>query len=337
MKISVIVPFYNAQKTLPKCVQSITAQSYKNLQIILIDDGSTDNGAKIAQNLAIKDSRILVISQKNSGVSAARNSALNAADGEYIAFVDSDDILGASYFKDILAFNEMGADLIIYPFFMQDKNGDFIPTRSASFVATYLSDQNAILRWFSSARGEQEHLININSVASKIYRKELIKDIRFDESFKMGEDYLFFLNALNSANSALIINEPMSYFYSFSANGLSKNIKNDIKRRENIFEIVNRTNKFFISHNLALKSAHRFASACFIGQIFGICLINDLGIKVKTSLLKNLRRHFKLKYLFYCGLKPVKLYRVVAIWLYFVRAYRLILWLAKAFKIAKLA
>lgn len=89
--ISVIVPVYNVEKYLPECVESIISQTYDNLEVILIDDGSTDRSGKICDEFAEKDSRIVVIHQKNSGVSAARNRGLDLCRGEYISFVDSDD------------------------------------------------------------------------------------------------------------------------------------------------------------------------------------------------------------------------------------------------------
>ena len=89
--ISVIVPVYNVEKYLPECVESIISQTYGNLEIILVDDGSTDRSGKICDEFAEKDSRIVVIHQKNSGVSAARNRGLDVCKGDYISFVDSDD------------------------------------------------------------------------------------------------------------------------------------------------------------------------------------------------------------------------------------------------------
>ena len=89
--ISVIVPVYNVERYLRQCIESITNQSYKNLQIILIDDGSKDNSGKICDEYAEKDKRVEVIHKENTGVSAARNTGLDNAKGEWITFVDADD------------------------------------------------------------------------------------------------------------------------------------------------------------------------------------------------------------------------------------------------------
>lgn len=91
--ISVIVPVYNVEKFLSRCLNSILAQTYNNLEVILVDDGSTDNSGKICDDYALKDKRIRVIHKQNGGVSSARNMALSVAKGEYIGFVDSDDYI----------------------------------------------------------------------------------------------------------------------------------------------------------------------------------------------------------------------------------------------------
>ena len=91
--VSVIVPVYKVEKYLDKCIESIVGQTYKNLEIILVDDGSPDNCPAMCDSWAQKDSRIKVIHKPNGGVSSARNTALDAASGEYICFVDSDDVL----------------------------------------------------------------------------------------------------------------------------------------------------------------------------------------------------------------------------------------------------
>ena len=90
-KISVIIPVYNTERYLPRCLDSVLSNTYDNLEVICINDGSTDNSINILDNYKVSDERVVVINQKNSGVSAARNAGINVATGEYIAFIDSDD------------------------------------------------------------------------------------------------------------------------------------------------------------------------------------------------------------------------------------------------------
>ena len=100
-KISVIVPVYNVEKYLEECLLSIINQSYKNLEIICVNDGSTDNCAKILEEFAIKDPRIVVLTQKNQGLSAARNIGIRASTGAYISFIDSDDYISEDFYLEL--------------------------------------------------------------------------------------------------------------------------------------------------------------------------------------------------------------------------------------------
>ena len=100
--ISVIVPVYNTKDYLDRCVQSIINQTYHNIEIILVDDGSTDDSGKKCDSWASKDNRIHVIHQKNAGVSAARNAGIEFAHGEYIGFVDSDDVLSLQMYRILM-------------------------------------------------------------------------------------------------------------------------------------------------------------------------------------------------------------------------------------------
>lgn len=114
-KVSIIVPVYNVEKYVERCIESIIKQSYKNLEIILIDDGSKDNSGKICDEYAQKDNRIKVIHKKNGGLSDARNTGLNIADGEYICFIDSDDYIHKDLVKDNLEkLIQQKADMICF-------------------------------------------------------------------------------------------------------------------------------------------------------------------------------------------------------------------------------
>lgn len=102
--ISIIVPVYNVEEFLNRCVESILIQSYKNIEILLIDDGSTDNSSKICDEYSIKDKRVKVIHKENGGLSDARNIGLENANGKYIAFVDSDDYIRKRLYKNFIQY-----------------------------------------------------------------------------------------------------------------------------------------------------------------------------------------------------------------------------------------
>ena len=101
--ISVIVPIYDVESYLPKCVESVLRQTYTNLEIILVDDGSPDNSGKICDDFAARDPRVRVIHKENGGLSSARNAGLDAAHGEYITFLDSDDWIAEDAYEHLLS------------------------------------------------------------------------------------------------------------------------------------------------------------------------------------------------------------------------------------------
>lgn len=111
--ISIIVPIYNVEKYLPQCLDSIINQTYKNLEIILIDDGSTDNSGKICDKYKLLDNRIIVIHKSNGGLSDARNTGINIATGDYISFVDADDFIDKNMYTILFQkINTTNADII---------------------------------------------------------------------------------------------------------------------------------------------------------------------------------------------------------------------------------
>lgn len=113
--ISVIIPVYNTQDFLDECINSIVNQTYNDFEIILVNDGSTDNSVNICRQWAKKDSRITVVEQKNQGVSAARNNGISHAKGEYLYFIDSDDYVDTNLFADVMhAFEQGGADIVSF-------------------------------------------------------------------------------------------------------------------------------------------------------------------------------------------------------------------------------
>ena len=119
-QVTIIIPIYNTERYLKRCLESVISQTYSNLEIILVDDGSTDNSGIICDNYAKKDTRIRVIHQRNSGVSIARNVAIDISQGEYIKFVDSDDTMDAFAIEKMIS-KSSGCDAIISGFRYIDK------------------------------------------------------------------------------------------------------------------------------------------------------------------------------------------------------------------------
>lgn len=177
--ISVIVPVYNVEPYLRDCVDSIIAQTYTNLEIILVDDGCSDNGPVICDEYAQKDARVKVIHKKNGGVSSARNAALQICTGEYISFVDSDDYISTDYFTELIQYD---ADVVVSE------------SKEATGFYNVSDVKQNYYRWGGFI-----------GPCQKLYKNSCIKDIRFREDISVGEDIIFNLSVLSKIQSAYYI------------------------------------------------------------------------------------------------------------------------------------
>lgn len=204
-KISIIIPIYNIELYVGRCLDSLIHQSYKNIEIIVVDDGSVDASGRIADEYAKKDLRIKVLHQKNGGVSSARNTGINNATGEYIMFVDGDDKLALSACKECIA--SMKGDEALISFSASrvnsDEKGDVIEGRADGSVE-YVTGSVAVMKRYL----QQDNL----RIWAQLFKRSTMGKLRFDTSMRIHEDALFMLQFLEKANSASIINTPF-YFY----------------------------------------------------------------------------------------------------------------------------
>ena len=190
--VSIIVPVYNAERFLENCVQSVLGQTYRDIQLILVNDGSSDNSGSLCDAFAAQDSRTVVIHQKNAGVSAARNAGLEAARGEYIGFVDADDTIAPdTYEKAIKAVG--GCDMVMWDAVTVWPDGrrepDSIDLLATDCVLEKKDWYPQLLRYMAGA------------VWRCLYRRELVTDIRFPVGVKLSEDRLFNIEAMGKAKS----------------------------------------------------------------------------------------------------------------------------------------
>lgn len=203
--ISIIVPIYNVEVYLPKCIDSLINQSYKDIEIILIDDGSPDNSGKICDDYARKDKRIVVVHQKNAGVSAARNIGLEIAKGEFIGFCDPDDFCDEQmYEKMIHAINFYKADMVAcgYEYYNEDYQLD------TSRRYTLRDDEVMTRRDIFEKMSDMPPTIR-HGVVTKLFHRSLIDKIRFDVNLKSTEDGNFLLDYLSYVNKAVFIHLPL--------------------------------------------------------------------------------------------------------------------------------
>lgn len=201
--ISIIVPVYNVEKYLEKCVNSIINQTYNNIEIILVDDGSKDNSGQICEQLKGKDNRIKVIHKENGGLSDARNAGLKIAKGEYIGFVDSDDYIAEDMFETLYNLNKKYNSEISIVSYYEIYNGKVISVRNTK----KLEELNKI-------EAIKELLIDtkIQSYAwNKLFKRELFDNIEFPTN-KNFEDMATTLLLFEKANKVVLLEEPKYYY-----------------------------------------------------------------------------------------------------------------------------
>lgn len=206
-KVSIIIPVYNVEKYLAECIESVLQQTYTNWEMLLIDDGSTDHSSEICEEYAKKDVRIKVIHQENGGQSKARNTGLDAATGEYIMFLDSDDI-----------YDEKAVEVLQKE--ISEKNADYI-------VANYMNMENDGTKWdhpiFNQERYQNFELsiedykdsffVMNNTIWNKIYRKSFLDSIqlRFEEGIP-SEDLVFITYCFIKAKKVFYIKDIVTYY-----------------------------------------------------------------------------------------------------------------------------
>ena len=202
--ISVIIPVYNCEAYLSRCLNSVINQSYLNLQIILIDDGSTDGSGMICEQYAEKDKRIRVIHQENGGVGKARNRGLKEVTGEWVAFIDSDDWIHSQYFEIMMKCQETSdADVVMVR-----------STRTAKFIEEQIIFTDCLEYSSMTIYEILSDVIAKTRIWGRIYRASLIEGVRFPESVHLGEDTCFNLKAILSCEkcNCIMITKAM-YFY----------------------------------------------------------------------------------------------------------------------------
>ena len=204
--ISVIVPIYNVEPYLPRCIDSILSQTYKDFELILVDDGSPDNCPKICDEYAKKDKRVKAIHKKNGGVSSARNAGIDASRGDYLMFIDADDYVSNAYVHDLLTklSKHENADMVI---------GGFTEAGKDSSRSFWKKDEQMVsLPEFKRDFYQYSGLGLLSNVFSKIYKKRLLGNDRFDQSLSIGEDYIFNLNYYSKCQNILFVSNA-DYFY----------------------------------------------------------------------------------------------------------------------------
>lgn len=214
--ISLIIPCYNAEHTLERCLSSVFLQSYNNLEIIVVDDGSTDNTSEVYQKFQSRDERVKIFKQDNSGVSKARNNGVKKATGDYICFVDSDDWVDPDYCLELYrSLIDEDADIAIVEASYEDGNGNVVFHKP-------ISEERVL-----DGRRALALLLEDNVIQShpwgKLYKSSFFKNVDFPENLKCFEDYSTLFKIFDKAIKVVRSNRQL-YHYIQHQDSLSHNL-----------------------------------------------------------------------------------------------------------------
>lgn len=209
--ISIIIPTYNCGSYLEKCIQSVLAQTYPHFELIVINDGSTDNTAEILNDYTIKDNRIKIFNIENNGVSNARNIGIKESKGEYLCFIDADDWIEKDYLTNFINNNEdFTKTLIIQDIYQNQK----IKNHYAKAKYNIKKDIESIML--------EHNLMSLGSPFAKLYHAETIKNnnIRFNKFISYGEDQIFFFEYITHIENLQFL-DYAGYHYDYNNSSLS--------------------------------------------------------------------------------------------------------------------
>lgn len=262
LKLSIVIPIYNSAKYLERCIESVIAFKSNNIEIILINDGSTDNSERIIEKFQRMDLRIKSIFKENSGCSSSRNLGIEEAKGKYIWFIDSDDSIKRNSIERILQEIDLNPEIIIFGI----KKLDIKNNREYELIPKYESKNDFI----------KKEINLFNSPCNKIYKKKIIKDnnINFLENCHMGEDMLFNFKYFSHIDKIKIIKEV--FYQYFLESGVTST--------------TNKDNEIFLAFDELFKINLKKIDLSVIKKYYKIYAIKNLYIRV---ILSNLEKNEK--------------------------------------------
>lgn len=296
--ISIIVPIYNATLTLSRCIDSIVKQSFYDWELLLINDGSTDDTFNICREYELKDKRIRFFNKKNGGVSSARNVGLNNAKGEWITFIDSDDYVKSDYLKNLLSHANGTIDLVI-SYAEVHSESDFKPEQYPSKLVTSENFDSIFIEndmhWHTSPW-------------SKLYRRAIIKNnhLCFCEGMHIGEDAMFLYSYILCSRTIYISSDTDYCYFAYNENSLTKKVnelESELLSYNNIKSIVLQliSNKK-VSKSLALNNVY-WLIASYQRRVLNALYHNKISRSERYKVLMNIDWSIYIKYISHNSIK----------------------------------
>ena len=244
--VSIIIPVYNIENYLRECLDSVVNQTYSNLEIVIVDDGSTDSSGRICDEYAAKDNRIKVIHQKNAGAAAAKNTALDNVSGEYVAFVDSDDYVSTKWIETMFqSMKRYNADIVECGF-------DKYKTSGVSSVVTTDEEKNVLAEDYL-----YDYISHWESALfwNKLYKKELVCSFRFRKERRCIDDEFFTYKVISIAKRIVKIKDIL-YHYRQRKTSAVHTIKNSLQITDDCLEYISERYLWISSKFNTLKARY---------------------------------------------------------------------------------
>lgn len=280
-KISIIVPVYNVEKFLDICIKSIINQSYRNLEIILVDDGSPDNCPKICDFYAEKDDRVIVIHKTNGGLSDARNSGLHIATGDYFLFVDSDDMIHEQFCEYLVkTAQKYKADIVSCDLLIFDNYNDIenLNCNCENITEEIFENKKALIEYLQASRFRKIY----HGLCMKIYKKELFNNLEFEKG-RLHEDVFITYKLLDKSNKTIITNAPY-YFYYQNQSSICHNFKK--KNFEDMYDALNNIRIYFSNRKDIVPYCNEFILYEYRTLVIKAQELNDEDVRKKIGDIK---------------------------------------------------
>ena len=285
-KISIIIPVYQVEKYIKRCLDSILSQTYSNLEIILIDDGSRDMSGKICDEYAIKDSRIKVIHQDNAGVSVARNKGLDICTGDYVTFVDSDDFLEPFMYEKMMEkVTEYNCDVVMCDCVKDD----------GVIQTPYTHDIRAGFYDYDQLKEEYyPHLLMMENVEYPatisnwllLFRRKVASSVRYIEGVRYSEDLLFGAQLLYNAKSFYYMKGEFYYHYWMNNESTSHTFKKD--KWKDYITLYNASLNIFKDNKVILNQTYIMLLFFMYNYINDVILFKELNTNEKLLYIENI-------------------------------------------------
>lgn len=264
--LSIIIPIYNAEKFLAECIESLIGQDYEDKEILLIDDGSTDNSSNICDNYANKYNFIRTYHKANAGSSSARNKGIELSKGNYIAFVDADDVLDSDFYSILIkAIEDTKADIAACSYVNEYKSKITVKAKNNQIPKPIIfNDRNKALESMTEKQNSIEGF-----VWNKVWKRSVIEGIKFREDISIIEDALFTWNVVKKTTRVVYIGLPM-YHYRILKTSVTRNSSLD-----KYYQAIN-------AYKIMIRDANNIAPRCLDGLITDYIIWN---IKAAENLL----------------------------------------------------